>query len=164
MGASHWHRGKHCSSVCQWPGAYLCWWCCADVAVGDEGAVIVQQQQSARRTAGTANSTHMYSCSLKVASCKLCSIEGAPQERQVAVLARTGLSSNVEDLKHFLLEFPAYDDLRAVCPAFPVDVYTTLSNPGCVAAVMGHSAQAALANTLFHMKVRRSELLELPWV
>jgi hypothetical protein len=57
-----------------------------------------------------------------------------------------------------------YDDLRAVCPAFPADVYTTLSNPGCVAAVMGHSAQAALANTLFHMKVRRSELLELPWV
>jgi hypothetical protein len=42
--------------------------------------------------------------------------------------------------------------------------YTTLSNPGCVAAVMGHSAQAALANTLFHMKVRRSELLGLPWV
>jgi hypothetical protein len=89
---------------------------------------------------------------------------GAPQERQLAVLARTGLSSNVEDLKHFLLERPAYDDLRAVCPAFPADVYTTLSNPGCVAAVMGHSAQAALANTLFHMKVRRSELLELPWV
>jgi hypothetical protein len=51
-----------------------------------------------------------------------------------------------------------------VCPAFPADVYTTLSNPGCVAAVMGHSAQAALANTLFHRKVRRSELLELPWV
>jgi hypothetical protein len=82
----------------------------------------------------------------------------------VAVLARTGLSSNVEDLKHFLLECPEYDDLRAVCPAFPADVYTTLSNPDCVAAVMGHSAQAALANTLFHMKVRRSELLELPWV
>jgi hypothetical protein len=96
--------------------------------------------------------------------CKLCSIEGAPQERQLAVLARTGLSSNVEDLKHFLLECPAYDDLRAVCPAFPADVYTTLSNPGCVAAVMGHSAQAALATTLIHMKVRRSELLELPWV
>jgi hypothetical protein len=54
--------------------------------------------------------------------------------------------------------------LRAVCPAFPADVYNTLSSPGCVAAVMGHSAQAALANTLFHMKARRSELLELPWV
>jgi hypothetical protein len=96
--------------------------------------------------------------------CKLCSVTGAPQECQVAVLARTGSSSNVEDLKHFLLECPAYDDLRAVCPAFPADVYNTLSSPGCVAAVMGHSAQAALANTLFHMKVRRSELLELPWV
>jgi hypothetical protein len=96
--------------------------------------------------------------------CKLCSVEGAPQERQVAVLARTGSSSNVEDLKPLLLECPAYDDLRAVCPAFPADVYTTLCHPGCVAAVMGHSAQAALANTLFHMKVRRSELLELPWV
>jgi hypothetical protein len=82
----------------------------------------------------------------------------------MAVLARTGSSSKVEDLKHFLLECPAYDGLRAICPAFPADVYTTLSNPGCVAAVMGHSAQAALANTLLHMKVRRSELLELPWV
>jgi hypothetical protein len=58
--------------------------------------------------------------------------------------------SNVEDLKHFFLECPTYDDLRAVCPAFPADVYTTLSNPGCAAAVMGHSAQAALANTLFY--------------
>jgi hypothetical protein len=96
--------------------------------------------------------------------CKLCSVEGAPQDRQVAVLARTGSSSNIEDLKHFLLECPAYDDLRAVCPAFSADVYTTLSNPGCVAAVMRHSAHAALANTLFHMKVRGSELLELPWV
>jgi hypothetical protein len=75
-----------------------------------------------------------------------------------------GSSSNVEDLNHFLLECPAYDDLRAVCPAFPADVCNTLSSPGCVAAVMGHSAQAALANTLFHMKVRCSELLELPWV
>jgi hypothetical protein len=35
---------------------------------------------------------------------------------------------------------------------------------GCVAAVMGHPDQAALADTLFRMKVRRSELLELPWV
>jgi hypothetical protein len=60
-------------------------------------------------------------------------------------LARTGLSSNVEDLKHFLLACPAYDDLRAVYPAFPADVYTTLSNPGCVAAVMGHSAMGRVS-------------------
>jgi len=34
--------------------------------------------------------------------------------------------------------------------------------PGCVASVMGHDAQAALANTLYRMKVRRAELLGLP--
>jgi hypothetical protein len=56
--------------------------------------------------------------------CRLCSVEGTPQERKVAILARTGITGNVEDLKHFLLECPAYDDLRAVCPAFPADVYT----------------------------------------
>jgi hypothetical protein len=57
--------------------------------------------------------------------------------------------------------------VRSVCLALTEPhpfYYTTLSNPGCVAAVMGHSAQAALANTLFHMKARRSELLELLWV
>jgi hypothetical protein len=96
--------------------------------------------------------------------CRLCSVDGAPQERKVVVLARTGIPGNVEDLKHFLLECPVYDDLRAVCPTFPADVYTTLSSPGCVAAVMAHPDQAALADTLFHMQVRRSQLLELPWV
>jgi hypothetical protein len=42
----------------------------------------------------------------------------------------------------------------------------TINSTYCtdIIQVMGHSAQAALANTLFHMKVRRSELLELPWV
>ena len=55
-----------------------------------------------------------------------------------------------------------YDDLRAACPGFPVDVYSTLSDPDCVASVIGHDAQAALANTLYRMKARRAELLGLP--
>jgi hypothetical protein len=54
---------------------------------------------------------------------------------------------NVDDLRHFLLECPVYDDLGAACPAFPSDVYATLPVPGCIAAVMGHADQAALANT-----------------
>jgi len=37
-----------------------------------------------------------------------------------------------------------------------------LTDPDCVASVMGHDAQAALANTLYRMKVRRAELLGLP--
>jgi hypothetical protein len=53
--------------------------------------------------------------------------------------------TNVEDLKHFLLDCPAYDDLRAVCPAFPADMYNTLASPGCVAVVMGHSGLADLS-------------------
>jgi hypothetical protein len=80
----------------------------------------------------------------------------------LAAFSRTGTSRNVEDLKHFLLECPVFDDLRAACPAFPADVYSLLSDPGCVASVMEHDDQAALANTLYHMKVRRAELLGLP--
>ena len=94
--------------------------------------------------------------------CKLCSAGSATPAHRVTVLNRTGTNRNVEDLKHFLLECPAYDDLRAACPAFPSDVYATLSAPGCVAAVMGHADQAGLANTLFVMKTRRSVLLGLP--
>ena len=94
--------------------------------------------------------------------CKLCSGEDATLARRLAVFSRTGTSRNVEDLKHFLLECPVYDSLRATCPAFPPDVYSTLSHPGCVALVMGHDDQAALAHTLYHMKTRRAELLGLP--
>jgi len=94
--------------------------------------------------------------------CKLCSGEDAPLARRLAAFSRTGTSRNVEDLKHFLVECPVYDDLRAACPGFPVDVYSTLSDPDCVASVIGHDAQAALANTLYRMKVRRAELLGLP--
>ena len=94
--------------------------------------------------------------------CKLCSGVDAVPARRLAVFSRTGTSRNVEDLKHFLLECPVYDDLRAACPAFPPDVYSTISDPGCVAFVMGHDDQAALAHTLYRMKTRRAELLGLP--
>lgn len=93
--------------------------------------------------------------------CKLCSGEDAPLSRRSAVVARTGTSDNVEDLKHFMLECPVYDNLRAACPAFPHDVYDRLQDPDCLIDVFGHTNQSALANTLYHMKVRRAELLGL---
>jgi hypothetical protein len=74
--------------------------------------------------------------------------------------ARTGTSSNVEDLKHFMLECPVYDDLRA-CPAFPLMYSETLGDPACVRSVFQHGAQSALAHTLYKMKVRRARLLGL---
>jgi hypothetical protein len=93
--------------------------------------------------------------------CKVCSGDDATLSHRQAVLSRTGSSSTVEDLKHFVLECPAYDDLRAACPAFPSDVYSRLNDPNCMASVLGHANQAALANTLYHMKVRRAQILGL---
>jgi hypothetical protein len=94
--------------------------------------------------------------------CQLCSGVDATHARRSAVLARTGTNMNVEDLKHFLLECPVYDDLRAACPAFTAETQALLSAPGSVVAVMGHPDQAALANTLYYMKTRRAVLLGLP--
>ena len=92
--------------------------------------------------------------------CRLCSGEDASLTHRRAVLARTGTSRNVEDLKHFMLECPVYDDLRAACPAFPFMYSETLGDP-CVRSVFQHDAQSALAHTLYKMKVRRARLLGL---
>lgn len=94
-------------------------------------------------------------------TCKLCSGDDAQLSFRQRVLLRTGRADNVEDLKHFLLECPVYDDLRAACAAFPSDIYSRLNDPTCMADVFGHDDQAALANTLYRMKVRRAELLGL---
>jgi hypothetical protein len=67
----------------------------------------------------------------------------------------------VEDLKHFMLECPVYDDLRATCPAFPATASIDLADPECVALVFQHGAQTSLAHTLYKMKVRRARLLGL---
>jgi sorting nexin-29 len=94
-------------------------------------------------------------------TCKLCSGEDALLSHRQLVLSRTGRADNVEDLKHFVLECPVYDDLRTACVVFPTDVYSRLDSPTCMVDVFSHDNQAALANTLYHMKVRRAELLGL---
>ena len=93
--------------------------------------------------------------------CRLCSSEDAVLSHRRAVLARTGTSRNVEDLKHFMLECPVYDDLRVACPAFPALASIDLADPDCVAAVFQHDAQTSLAHTLYKMKARRARLLGL---
>ena len=93
--------------------------------------------------------------------CRLCCGEDATLAHRQAVLARTGTSRNVEDLKHFLLECPVYDDLRAACPAFPLSDAVVLDDPECVRSVFQHGEQSALAYTLYKMKVRRARLLGL---
>jgi hypothetical protein len=91
--------------------------------------------------------------------CRLCCGEDATLARRQTVRARTGVAAHVEDLKHFILECPVYDDMRAACAAFPADVYQRLDDPMCLPAIFGHQAQASLAYALYRMKARRAALL-----
>jgi hypothetical protein len=95
--------------------------------------------------------------------CRLCSGEDAPLAVKQAVLARTGTSQNVEDLKHFVLECPVYDDLRARCAALPASLYAQLDQPDCMLQVFEHENQTGLARTLYRMKTRRATMLGLPF-
>ena len=96
--------------------------------------------------------------------CRLCSGEQAPLARRQAILARTGTSDNVEDLMHFVLECPVYDDLRAACPAFPGNLDAALDAAECLQAVFMHESQSSLARTLFRMKCRRADLLGIDFI
>jgi hypothetical protein len=93
--------------------------------------------------------------------CRLCSEDDATLAMRPVVPARTGSSAHVEDLKHFLLECPVYDNNRAECVALPTPVVDWLDNPDCVAMVFAHEAQSSLAHTLYKMKTRRARLLGL---
>lgn len=88
--------------------------------------------------------------------CRLCSSEDAPLATRQAVLARTGTSQNVEDLKHFIVECPVYDDLRARCAALPASLYEQLDQSDCMLQVFEHENQTGLAHILYRMKVRRA--------
>lgn len=95
--------------------------------------------------------------------CQLCSSEETPLAVRQAVLARTGTSQNVEDLKHFVLECPVYDSMRSRCSALPATLYAHLDDPDCMLAVFGHEDQTGLARTLYKMKVHRARMLNLPY-
>jgi sorting nexin-29 len=95
--------------------------------------------------------------------CRLCSGDDTTLAITQAVLARTGTTQNVEDLKHFVLECPVYDDLRARCDALPASLYTQLDDPDCMLHVFGHENQTGLARTLYRMKTRRASMLGLPF-
>jgi hypothetical protein len=93
--------------------------------------------------------------------CRLCCGQDASLANRAAVLARTGTSNNVEDMKHSMLECPVYDGVRAACPAFAGPALVQLDDRDCVVAVFQHPDQSALAHTLDKMKVRRARLLGL---
>ena len=97
--------------------------------------------------------------------CRVCSSAGGNVAWRSLSCARSGMHAVVEDLLHFIMECPAYDDLRDQCSAFPAAWRLSLASTALVAKRMAgffaSKQQMALANTLYCMKVRRAELLGL---
>jgi hypothetical protein len=79
--------------------------------------------------------------------------ENAALAMRQAIVRRTGTSQDVEDLKHFCMECPVYDDLRARCMAFSSSSHNQLQSPNRVAQVPGHTAQTSLAHVVHYMTV-----------
>jgi hypothetical protein len=73
------------------------------------------------------------------------------------VLARTGTYDNVVDLKHFLLQRPAYDHLRSSCTTGTVERYAS----ELVSNILGCDDQECLAVVVYQMWLYRSVLLGL---
>lgn len=96
--------------------------------------------------------------------CKLCSRDGCPAAWRARVQARTGSLSNVEDLKHFLLECPAYDHIRDCHNALfcPANYQANPLDDGVLVHIFGYKNQEEMATTLYQMWVHRLKLLALP--
>lgn len=98
--------------------------------------------------------------------CRLCSCADPGMASRpiwrTRVHARTGAHDNVEDLKHFLLECPAYDHLRDAHPSiFCPDGTTDRYANAMVARVLNCEDQENLAVVVYQMWLYRSVVLGL---
>jgi hypothetical protein len=98
--------------------------------------------------------------------CRLCSLASPSTASRPAwrtrVHARTGTHDNVEDLRHFLLECPAYDHLRdAHQSIFCPDGTTDRCADEMVSRVLNCEDQESLAVVVYQMWLYRSVLLGL---
>lgn len=98
--------------------------------------------------------------------CRLCSCADPGMASRpiwrTRVHARTGAHDNVEDLKHFLLECPAYDHLRDAHPSiFCPDGTTDRYANAMVARVLHCEDQENLAVVVYQMWLYRSVVLGL---
>lgn len=98
--------------------------------------------------------------------CRLCScanpVAASRAVWRTRVHARTGTYDNVEDLKHFLLECPAYDHLRGACPSvfYPAGTVDRYANE-LVPRILDCEDQEGLAVVVYQMWLYRSVLLGL---
>ena len=96
--------------------------------------------------------------------CKLCSCDDSRPEWRQKIVQCTHTADNVEKLKHFTIECPAYDRIRLQHRhLFRPDA----ANPYCGAIALrtmhrlfAHDRQEEVATALYHMWSHRSALLE----
>jgi hypothetical protein len=93
----------------------------------------------------------------------LCSAaHSAPALRQ-AIVGRTGVTACVEDERHFLLECPAYDDIRTQFRLLPQQPWAVDDPGACMRQFFAHSDQSAVARMVFAMRAHRASLLGIPF-
>jgi hypothetical protein len=93
--------------------------------------------------------------------CKLCSCDDSRPEWRQRIVQRTNNADNVEDLKHFTLECPAYDHIRLLHRHL---FRPNSANPYCSAMMhrlFAHDRQEEVATALYRMWSHRSALLEV---
>ena len=99
---------------------------------------------------------------------RLCSAPGSRADWKQAVLACTGLQegdqpASVEDTRHFLLECPAYDDIRVRFRLLPQQPWAAADPGACMRQFFAHARQSAVARMVFAMRAFRANLLQLPF-
>jgi hypothetical protein len=67
----------------------------------------------------------------------------------------------VEDLKHFILECPAYDDVRAKYKLLPEQPWCVVDAGLTMRSLFACGDQSKLARMLYDMKAKRASLLSL---
>ena len=67
----------------------------------------------------------------------------------------------VEDLRHFLLECPAYDPIRASSGILPPNPWAIADPGACMRALFSLEDQSAVARMLFAMRSKRARLLDV---
>jgi hypothetical protein len=98
--------------------------------------------------------------------CRACCGADSPVAWRQLAVQRAGLPADapgaVEDLRHFVLECPAYDSIRAGYEVLPPNPWAVPDPDTCMRGAFAHANQSALARMLFDMKRRRAYLLDVP--
>lgn len=96
--------------------------------------------------------------------CRVCCGASSPAAWRQLSFSRCNLMQGtalgpVEDLRHFVLECPAYDEIRQSFALLPSQPWATSDPCACMRGLFACDNQSALASMLFGMKQRRAHLL-----